>query len=169
MTGSEAIITPNPAFISIGELINASIPKTGKILQQLHNNSSSKADLTFVKVMIESQVFAGADYIAVNLDALGKNNPNQVVDMISEYIGMVHKWGYNVPICIDSDNNKVLMEGLKKWYETGSYVRPPLLSAIKHDTMDDILAMRKDYDFGVVFLLNEKERSAQKDFRKGRR
>ena len=153
-----------PGFISIGELIHSSVPKTGKIMQLLHESGEeaftcASRPLEFVKAMIESQAASGADYIAVNLDALAKNNPAQAANIITQYVPMVQKWGGSVPICIDSDNNEVLIEGLKKWYEGTGKVRPPLLSTLKPDTMDGILAMRKNYEFSIAVLLNDFARS----------
>ncbi len=159
-------------FISIGELIHSSMPKTGKIMQRLCEQSTDAyakpgGSLNFVRAMIESQAAAGADYIAVNVDAIAKNNPNQAADIMIRYIPMVRKWGCPVPICIDSNNDTVLIEGLKRWYETGDKVRPPLLGSIKHDKIDGVLAMRKDYNFGVVVLLQNNEQTVH-DGGKGR-
>ena len=155
-------------FISVGELIHSSVTKTGKIMQLLHESGNDaytvqSRPLEFVKAMIESQAAEGADYIAVNLDALAKDNPDQAADMMIQYVPMIQRWANSVPICIDSDNNKVLIEGLKKWYETGSEVRPPLLSTIKLEKMDGILAMRKSYDFSVAVLLKDNEQSHSND------
>ncbi|MBN1972639.1 MAG: methylenetetrahydrofolate reductase C-terminal domain-containing protein [Sedimentisphaerales bacterium] len=150
-----------PSFISIGELINSLVPRTGRIMKHLHEigadaYSKHGGHLNYVLAMIDSQALACADYIAVNLDAFN-NNRRQAADMIIEYVRLIQKYGHHVPICIDSSDNKVLIDGLKKWYDTGSPVRPPLLSSIKQDKMDGILAMRKDYDFGVVVLLHDNE------------
>jgi methylenetetrahydrofolate reductase (NADPH) len=147
-------------FISIGDLIDTRIPKTGKIMKQLHesgNEAYTKPGglLNYIRAMIESQVYAGADYIAVNIDVLTENNQHEACDIIGYYITMVHKWGCSVPICIDSSDNKIQLEGLKKWYDTNTKAKEPLISSVKFDLVDDILAMRRDYDFGVVVLLDD--------------
>ena len=116
-----------------------------------------------MRSLIESQAAAGADYIAVNLDALSRNNPSQHIDTMANYLLMIQKWGCSVPVCIDSDNTKVLIEGLKKWYETGNGVRPPLLSSLKQNMMDEVLAMRKEYDFGIVVSLQDSEQNNDKN------
>ncbi|MBN2589437.1 MAG: methylenetetrahydrofolate reductase C-terminal domain-containing protein [Sedimentisphaerales bacterium] len=155
-----------PSFISIGDTINSLVPKIGKIMKQLHDSGNDaylqpSGFLDFVLAMIESQALAGADYIAVNLDAFTKGNRQQAVDIIIEYIRLIQKHGGNIPICIDCCDNKVLIEGLKKWYESDTQVGSPLLSSIAMDKMDGILAMRKDYEFGISVLLKNEERPEQ--------
>lgn len=154
--------TAGVPFISIGELIHASIPKTGKIMQLLHElgadaYSKPSGPLNYVKAMIESQVASNPDYIAVNLDAIGQKNPHHAVDLMIEYVRMVHDWSRAIPICIDSNDNEVIITGLKKWYNTDQKVTPPLLSTIKFSTMDEILALKKHYDYGFTVLLEDNE------------
>jgi len=154
----------NP-FISIGESIHASIPKTGMIMRQLREESCGLAErrtnayskpsgpLNYIKALIQSQVSDGADYIAVNLDAFGEENPKFAVDMMVEYVRLVRKWGEGVPICIDSSNNDVLTAGLKQWYKTDEQVKQPLINSVKVYTMDKILPLKKDFDFAFIGLL----------------
>jgi len=125
----------NP-LITIGESIHASIPKTGKIMKQLGElgadaYSRPSEPLNYIKALIESQAADGADYMAVNLDAFGENEPQLCVDMMVEYVRMVRRWGNGVPICIDSSDNGVLIAGLKEWYNTGGQVKPPLINSVK--------------------------------------
>ncbi len=153
------------SFVAIGDLINSSITKTGKIMKQLLEGGSDAFSkpggfLDYIKAMIESQAAAGADYIMVNPDAFIKTNQQQAVDMMSEYIRLVQKFGCETPICIDSVDNEILSEGLKQWYRTNSHARPPLLSSIKQEKMDEILAMRKDYCFAADVMLNDDQNSA---------
>ena len=159
--------TMKSPLISIGEAIHASIPKTGKIMKQLHDlgpgaYSTPSEPLEYIKALIETQADEGADYIAVNLDAFGEDNPQQAVDMMVEYVRLVRQWGHGVPICLDSSNDNVLIAGLKEWY--GSKIRksanpqsairrPPLLNSIKVYTMDKMLPLKKDYDFSFIGLL----------------
>jgi 5-methyltetrahydrofolate corrinoid/iron sulfur protein methyltransferase len=147
----------NP-LITIGESIHASIPKTGKIMKQLGGlgadaYSRPSEPLNYIKALIESQAADGADYMAVNLDAFGENEPQLCVDMMVEYVRMVRRWGNGVPICIDSSDNGVLIAGLKEWYNTGGQVKPPLINSVKVYTMDKILPLRKDFDFAFIGLL----------------
>ncbi|MHC4911813.1 MAG: methylenetetrahydrofolate reductase C-terminal domain-containing protein [Planctomycetota bacterium] len=147
----------NP-LISIGESVHASIPKTGKIMKQLAELGPDaylkpSGPLNYVKALIESQASEGADYIAVNVDAFGEINPQVAFDMMTEYVRMVRRWGGGVPVCIDSSNDDVLKAGLKEWYNTDQQVAKPLLNPVKVYTMDNILPMKKDFDFAFVGLL----------------
>jgi len=152
----------NP-LISIAESIHASIPKTGKIMRQLAQlgpdaYSKDSGPLNYIKALIESQAADGADYIAVNLDAFGEGDPQVSVDMMREYVKLVRKWSQGVPICIDSSDDNVLIAGLKQWYDTVGAVREPpvmqpLINSVKVYTMDQILPLKKDFDFAVIGLL----------------
>ena len=146
------------ALISIGESVHASIPKTGKIMKQLAElgpdaYSAPSGPLNHIKDLIESQVSHGADYIAVNLDAFGESDPQTAVDMMLGYVRMVRNWGGGVPICIDSSNDDVLIAGLKEWYNTGESVRQPLINSVKVYTMDNLLPLKKHYDYAFIGLL----------------
>ena len=145
-------------FIIIGESIHASIPKTGSIMQQLvklgpRAYSTPSEPLNYIKNLIESQAADGASYIAVNLDAFGESDPQVAVDMMPEYVKLVRKWGRGVPVCIDSSNDNVLTAGLKQWYDTAEQVKQPLLNSIKVYTMDNMLPLKKRYDYAFVGLL----------------
>jgi len=145
-------------LITIGESIHASIPKTGTIMKQLaelgpNAYSMTSEPLNYIKGLIESQAADGADYMAVNLDAFGEDEPQLCVDMMVEYVRMVRKWGNGVPICIDSSNNDVLIAGLKEWYNAGGQVKQPLINSVKVYTMEDILPLKKDFDFAFIGLL----------------
>ncbi len=163
--------TMKSPLISIGEAIHASIPKTGMIMKELWDNcglriadcgfEKARPQLEYVKALIESQAEEGADYIAVNLDAFGEDNPQQAVDMMVQYTKLVRQWGRGVPICIDSSSDNVLIAGLKEWYASQSAIRnpqsailkPPLLNSVKVYTMDRMLPLKKDYDFSFIGLL----------------
>ncbi|MHC4595735.1 MAG: dihydropteroate synthase [Planctomycetota bacterium] len=152
-------------FIVIGESIHASIPKTGRIMKQLSGlgadaYSTPSEPRNYIKALIESQAGEGADYIAVNLDAFGEDDPQVAVDMMVEYAKLVREWGSGVPICIDSSNDDVLIAGLKQWYNTDAQVKQPLINSVKVYTMDRILPLKKDFDFAVVGLLVGEEAAA---------
>jgi len=151
----------NP-LISIGESIHASIPKTGKIMKQLSEivpnaYSEDSGPLSYIKALIESQASDGADYIAVNLDAFGENEPQVTVEMMVDYVRLIQRWGGGVPVCIDSSNNDVLKAGLKQWYAIDKQVRQPLINSVKVYTADEILPLKKDYDFAFIGLLVSEE------------
>jgi len=169
--------TMKNALISIGESIHASIPKTGQIMKDLHAlgkdaYTTPSPQLDYVRALIESQANDGADYIAVNLDAFGEQDPQQAVDMMVEYVRLVQKWGRGVPVCIDSSSDDVLVAGLKEWYRSDSCPMPrdsghgsrvtghePLLNSIKVYTMAKMMPLRKDYDFSFVGLLVSEEKA----------
>jgi len=147
----------NP-FIAIGESIHASIPAIGKIMKHLTElgpdaYSKPSEPLNYIKALIESQVSDGADYIAVNVDAFGEDNPQTAIDMMLEYVRLIRKWGNGVPICLDSGNNDILTAGVKEWYKTSKQVKPPLVNSVKVYTTDKILPLKKDYNFSFVGLL----------------
>ncbi len=180
-------------LITIGESVHASIPRTGQAMKQLtelgpsaylsddSQDSVPSEPLNYIKNLIESQATDGADYIAVNLDVFGEDNPQIAVDMMRQYVKLVHKYSNGVPICIDSSDNNVLIAGLKEWYNTSedrgqktedslrssvpsaslrtsirhpsSVIRSPLINSVKVYTMDKILPLKKDYDFAFIGLL----------------
>lgn len=154
----------NP-LISIGESVHASIPKTGAVMRQLAQlgpdaYSKDSEPLDYIKGLFESQASDGADYIAVNLDDFGRDDPQVSVDMMREYVKLVQKWGRGVPVCIDSSDNDVLIAGLKQWYDTDKPVKQPLINSVKVYTMEQILPLKKDFDFVFIGLLVSEEASA---------
>lgn len=145
-------------LIAIGESVHASIPKTGQVMRQLAElggdaYSAASESLNYIKALIESQSADGADYIAVNLDAFGESDRQAAVDIMVEYVRMVRRWAGEVPVCIDSSNDDALRAGLKEWYDTDRNVKQPLLNSVKVYTMDNILPLKKDYDFAFIGLL----------------
>jgi len=153
----------NP-LITIGESVHASIPKTAAFMKQLVQldsvaYSKQTEQLNFIKSLVESQTNDGANYIAVNLDAFGEDEPQICVDMMVEYVRLVRKWGSGVPVCIDSSNNDVLIAGLKEWYNTDEKIKKPLINSVKVYTTGSILPLKKDYDFAFIGLLVSEEAS----------
>ena len=145
-------------IISIGESVHASIPKTGKVMKELcalgagaYTRPSEPLD--YIKDLIESQAAEGADYIAVNVDAFGEDDPALAVNLMVEYVRLVRQWSNGVPVCIDSSDDDVLVAGLKEWFNTDQDVGPPLVNSIKVYTTDNIMPLKKKYDFCFVGLL----------------
>jgi len=150
--------TTKKPWIAVGESIHASIPNTGKVMRRLSElgpgaYSNSSEPLDYIKALIEEQTAEGADYIAVNLDAFGEDEPQAAVDMMVEYVRLVRKWSNGVPICIDSSNDNVLIAGLKEWYNGDEAVRQPLINSVKVYTMQNLLPLKKQYNFAFVGLL----------------
>jgi len=159
-------LTMKKPLITIGESIHASIPNTGEIMKQLSMLGpdayvAPSRPLNYIKALIESQASDGADYIAVNLDALGEDIPQLAVNMMVEYARLVRKWGKGVPICIDSSNDNILTAGLKEWYNASvknpKFLGHPLINSVKVHTMDKILPLKKDFDFAFIGLLESNE------------
>ena len=151
-------MTMGKPLITIGEAVHASIPGTGEVMKQLASlgsgaYSAASEPLDYIKSLIESQQSDGADYIAVNLDAFGENDPQVTIDMMVEYVRLVRRWGGGVPVCIDSSNDDVLRAGLKEWYNAREAVAKPLINSIKTYTMGEMLAVKKKYDYSFVGLL----------------
>jgi 5-methyltetrahydrofolate corrinoid/iron sulfur protein methyltransferase len=73
--------------------------------------------------------------------------------MMVEYVRLVRQWGGGVPVCVDSSDDNVLKAGLKEWYNTKQNVAQPLVNSIKTYTMDNMLPIKKQYDYSFVGLL----------------
>ncbi|UCG59611.1 MAG: methylenetetrahydrofolate reductase C-terminal domain-containing protein [Phycisphaerales bacterium] len=158
----------DPPLTVIGEAISAWIPNTAKAVAQLGNLSSGddsapSGAMKYVRAAIESQALERAAYIAINLDALGKDDPKRPAEAMVEYVKLVRKWGRTVPVCIDSTDSSVLIAGLKEWYNTDETARPPLLSSAKSGTMKEVLPLRKEYEFAFVEALTGIDGSAGQD------
>ena len=145
-------------LISIGESIHASIPKTGKVMKQLcalgaGAYTQPSEPLNYIKELIESQADEGAAYIAVNVDAFGEDDPALAADLMVEYVKLVRQWSKKTPVCIDSSDDNVLVAGLKEWFNTDDHIQPPLVNSIKVYTADQMMPLKKKYDFCFVGLL----------------
>jgi len=152
-------------FISIGESVHASIPKHAAVMKKLAQMGSGaysvpSQELDYIKDLIVSQVDDGADYIAVNLDAFGEDDPQLAVDMMVEYVKLVRLCSKGIPICIDSSNDDVLTVGLKEWYNTDLKATSPLINSIKLHTADKMFPLKKDYDYAFIGLLMDEQGTA---------
>jgi methylenetetrahydrofolate reductase (NADPH) len=150
--------TQRSPLISVGELVHASIPKTGQIMKQLLELGDdaftrTSPELNYIKALIESQAADGADYIAVNIDQFGESDPTLAAKLIIEYARLVRKFSRGVPICIDSSDDNVLIAGLKEWFNTSEKVAPPLINSIKTYTIENIMPLKKHFDFKFIGLL----------------
>ena len=65
----------------------------------------------------------------------------------------IAEWGGCVPVCIDSSDDNVLTAGLKEWYNTTDPVAKPLINSIKTYTADNMMPLKKQYDFSFIGLL----------------
>jgi methylenetetrahydrofolate reductase (NADPH) len=150
--------TMKNAIINIGEAIHASIPKTGQVMKQLLALGDDcfqkpSPEFEYIKALIESQAADGADYIAVNIDQFGETDPSLAVKLMKEYVKLVRKYSRGVPVCVDSSDDNVLIAGLKEWYDTTEKVQPPLINSIKVYTIDNMMPLKKHYDYKFIGLL----------------
>jgi len=155
--------TMGNALISIGESIHASIPKTGKVMRELVEMGpgayeKESGPLNYMRALIEDQAEEGADYIAVNVDAFGEDDPQLAVDLMVQYVKLVRRWGRGVPVCLDSSDDAVLKAGLAEWFREGD-VRPPLVNSIKVYTADEMMPLKKTYDFSFIGLLVSEDKA----------
>jgi 5-methyltetrahydrofolate corrinoid/iron sulfur protein methyltransferase len=146
------------ALISIGEAVHASIPKTAPVMKELNELSEGaytkeSPQLNYIKGLIEGQATEGADYIAVNLDAFGEQDPQLAADLMVEYVRLIRRWGRGVPVCVDSSDDRVLQAGLTEWYNTDDSVAQPLINSIKTYTAETMMPLKKEYDFAFIGLL----------------
>jgi len=145
-------------LITIGESIHASIPKTGSVMKGLLEAgpdaySRPSEQLDYIRDLIEVQAREGADYIAVNVDAFGEEDAAIARRLIVQYVRLVRQW-----VCIDSSDDETLIAGLKEWYNTDQPVKPPLVNSIKVYTADNMMPLKKKYDFSFVGLLMSEEK-----------
>jgi len=160
--------TAKVPLIVIGESIHASIPKTGRIMKQLHDLGAKaylepSGPLNYIKALIESHAANDAAYIGVNVEAFAQQDRQLAVDMMVEFVKLVRKWGKTVPVCIESSDDQVLIAGLKEWYNTNQVVKPPLLSSLKLETMKEILLLKKEYDYAFSSVLPNEIESANQN------
>lgn len=157
--------TVKQQLIMIGESIHASIPETGRIMRELSSlgpdaYSVPSEQLRYIRALIESQVANGADYIAVNMDTFAESDARMAVDLMRAYVRMVREWGRDIPACIDSSNDDVLIAGLEQWHDTDQPVKQPLVNSVKIYTVDKVLPLKDDFDFAFVGLLLGEKASA---------
>ncbi|MCP4451518.1 MAG: dihydropteroate synthase [Planctomycetes bacterium] len=156
--------TMTNAIISIGEAIHASIPKTGKIMRELHAlgaqaYTTPSGPLSYVRALIEDQAEEGADYLAINVDDFGEKDAQLAVDLMVIYVKLVRQWGRGIPVCIDSSDDDVLKAGLETWYDTDQAVAKPLVNSIKLYTMETMMPLKQQFDFAFVGLLVSEDKA----------
>ena len=151
-------------LITIAESLHASIPGTGQAMRALHAAggdaySEPGEQIDYIKGLIEGQADEGAGYIAVNVDAFGEEDPALAGELMVQYVKLVRQWGRGVGVCIDSSNDDVLKAGLKEWFNTDQPVKQPLVNSIKVYTADNMMPLKKDYDFSFVGLLMSEDKA----------
>jgi len=154
-------------LIQIGESVHASIPKSGAAMRELAAKGSGAYEkpsepLDYIISLITDQAANGADYIAVNVDAFGEQDPHLAVDLMRRYAQLVGQYSNGVPACIDSSDTNVLKAGLAEWYTAApsGNIPVPLINSVKVTTVDDILPLRSVHPFKVVGMLVDEEGAA---------
>ena len=144
-------------LVQIAELIHASIPLPGaamKFMQKMGEEGFTKPNrgLLVIEDLISSQARQGADYIDINLDALG--DPN-APELMRRFVRLVHKYGEGVPPCVDSSDARVLQAGLEEWNRLEGN-RPALVNSVPFMELEKcrpLLELRKRYAFSIICLL----------------
>jgi hypothetical protein len=149
----------NP-LISIGDQIHASNPKTGKVMKEILDLGEAAfrqqtGPIAYIRALIQNQADEGADYIAINVDALSDEEGQLAVKMMRRYLRLVRQRGRGVPACIDSRFEDVLSAGLQEWYNTSQPVKAPLLSPLRPEMADKLLPLKREHDFDFVAVLGE--------------
>ncbi len=144
----------NP-LLSIGESINAAIPKVGAIMKQVKDTgemNEASPQVQYLKSLIEVQSYDGADFIAVYLDSLS-SNPDEISKMMGGYVDLIQAT-CETPICINSEHEAVLHENLKRWYDTDQQIGRPMLCGITERNADALFKLRKHWDFDFTCRLS---------------
>ena len=157
-------VKPRP-LIQIGESLHASIAKPGAAMKELlqmgpdaREKPSGARD--YLVSLIDSQARQHANYIAVNVDAFGEDDPKLALELMRFYVGMVRQHGRGVPVCVDSSDDDVLKAGLDAWYDDApADIALPLLNSVKTYTIETVLPWRKDHPFKVIGLLVDDKQS----------
>ncbi|NQU44606.1 methylenetetrahydrofolate reductase C-terminal domain-containing protein, partial [bacterium] len=144
-------------LIQIAELLHASIPLPGaamRFIMGLGEEGFAKPNRgrAIIEYLITTQAREGADYIDLNIDALGDPNASETM---RHYVGMVHDLADGTPPCIDSSDLRVLQAGLEEWFRLGGK-RPPLVNSIPYMDMDKfrpLMEMRGKNAFSAICLL----------------
>ena len=154
-------------LVSIGDMLDASNPVTYTAMKQFSDSlgkaKSQNGALSFLKALIQTQAAEGASYIAVNIDALAKDDPAAAAELIRPYVKLVRKLGKGVPVCIESRHQEALIAGLQEWYLGDGQVEPPLVGPIDIFSDNTILAFRKQYEFAMISTLSNNDVSAGED------
>jgi methylenetetrahydrofolate reductase (NADPH) len=151
--------TGRPPLILIAENLHATIPKTAAAMKALLDMGEKawtepSPARRYIEGQIRAQIRHGADYLDVNVDALGDSDLELRGRIMRDYVRLIRRRGGGVPVSVDSGAPEVLEAGLKAWYEgAGGPVPVPLLNAVKTYTADRLLPLKKRYPFKFIGML----------------
>lgn len=146
-------------LISIGDLIDATNPKTGKVMREILDAGEEAfgreaGPAKYITALIQSQVDEGADYIAVNVDALCKDDPQVAATLMRQYVGVIRRSSGGIPVCIDSMFPEAVIAGLETWYQGDRSAKAPLVSGVRTGSADKLLSLKQQYDFSFIAQLD---------------
>jgi cobalamin-dependent methionine synthase I len=126
-------------LILIGEKINYSIPRTGRLLD--------RRDYPAIQRIAVRQEQQGAHYIDVNVGPLSPDVMKATVVAVTEVIG--------VPVCVDSTDPSMLEAGIGACVNDEAGPAPILNSAVESNA-DRVLGLRREHRCQVVLLVSER-------------
>ncbi len=131
-------------MIFIAEKINGSIPSAKKIIEQ--------KDTTKLLELAEVQAQAWADYIDINVGTGSGNQQDEIEAMHWAVTSIQEK--FDVPLCIDSADPKVLAAGL-----AARDGRPALINSTKGSDkyIDAVVPLASEYNAPLVGLAMDEE------------
>jgi methylenetetrahydrofolate reductase (NADPH) len=146
----------NPDFIIVGEYVHAQIPRVFWAMNEVLKTGNKRftGPLAYLAYVITSQVVAGADYIAVNVDNFEKSlRP----DLMRMYVDMVNSLAPGVPVCVDSSDNATKAAGIEQYFKTARNPENlPMVNSINAVNPKEILELRERYPFKVVAMLHQR-------------
>ncbi len=126
-------------MLFIAEKINASIPSVKKIIEQ--------KDIAKLLYLVELQTRAGADYIDVNIGT-GSGEQQDEIEAMHWAVTVIQE-RYDVALCIDSADPRVLAAGL-----AARNGRPALINSTKGSEkyIEAIVPLAREYNVPLVGL-----------------
>ena len=124
----------------IGEKINYSIPRIGRLLDA--------RDYSALREIARSQAEQGADYIDVNVGHL----PVEVMAEAAREVG----GAVPVPLCIDSTDPAMLEAGLEACGTGPEKAGAPVLNSVIEFNAPRVLRLKERFDCQVVLLVSER-------------
>lgn len=135
-SSKEVVIGADKPFVMIGEKLNPTgLKKLGAALEQ--------GNMDYVMYLAKRQVDWGADVLDVNVGHPGIDEIEMIAKVVAAVLSVVH-----VPLCIDSNDPKILEAGLK--LAPGK----PLVNSVNGEEkqLNTILPIVKDRGAAVIAL-----------------
>lgn len=146
----------NPNFVIVGEYVHAQIPRVYWAMNEVLKSGKKRltGPLAYLAYVITSQVVAGADYIAVNVDNFEKSlRPG----LMRTYVDMVNSLAPGIPVCVDSSDNATKAAGIEQYFKTARNPENlPMVNSINAVNPEEILELRERYPFKVVAMLHQR-------------